>query len=252
MNIMQANFLYDGEGLIGLILALGFGMILFAAAIMVVLLITYWRIFEKAGKPGWHSLIPFLNTYDMYDLSWNSTMGWVAIGLSLASSIFSNAAEKDDSEVAVFLSGVVGLAFAVVYIIQAYKLSLSFGYGVGFFIGLLFLTPIFMMILAFGSARYMGPGGVMKTAGFGAPGMPGYGAPAPYGNAPYGDPNMYQPPYGNPNMNQPPYGNPNMNQASSYGAPDAAQNPYGTQGGYVQQPQSNPFENGGNNYNNYN
>ena len=228
MNMMQAAMLADDEGLIGAILALGFGILLFAGILLIVMVITYWKIFEKAGKPGWHSIIPFLNTYDMYDLSWNSTMGWVAIGLSIAFSIVSDAAENGESDVAAFLTGVIGLATVVIAAIQLYKLSLSFGYGVGFFLGLLFLTPIFLMILAFGSARYMGPGGVMKTAGFGAPGMPGYGVP----NAPYGDPNVGQ---------MPPYGMQN-------GDPNA----YGAQGGYSQQPQSNPFENGGNNYNNYN
>ena len=38
-------------------------------------------------------------------------------------------------------------------------LSKSFGHGVGFTLGLLFLSLIFVYILAFGSSTYRGPGG---------------------------------------------------------------------------------------------
>ena len=45
-----------------------------ASAIGVVLMIfcvlIYWKLFKKAGKKGWHSLIPFLNIYDMFDIAY--------------------------------------------------------------------------------------------------------------------------------------------------------------------------------------
>lgn len=49
------------------------------------------------------------------------------------------------------------LASAIVNIIAANKLSKAFGHGVGFTIGLFFLNPIFMLILAFSSDEYIGP-----------------------------------------------------------------------------------------------
>ena len=38
-----------------------------------------------------------------------------------------------------------------------FKLAKAFGQGVGFGFGLLFLNPIFVAILGFGNAEYIGP-----------------------------------------------------------------------------------------------
>jgi uncharacterized membrane protein YhaH (DUF805 family) len=63
-----------------------------------------------------------------------------------------------------FLVPVVGF---VILIIMTNDLSKSFGHGVGFTLGLLFLSLIFYYILAFGSSTYRGPAGAaggMATA----------------------------------------------------------------------------------------
>jgi len=44
-------------------------------------------------------------------------------------------------------------------IIVVHNLSVSFGKGVGFTIGLLLLSIIFYPMLAFGDAQYLGPKG---------------------------------------------------------------------------------------------
>jgi hypothetical protein len=49
-----------------------------------------------------------------------------------------------------------------------FDLARVFGRGIGFGFGLLFLFPIFMLILAFGEAVYVGPNGT-------------HGAPVPAG-----------------------------------------------------------------------
>ena len=41
-----------------------------------VLVIGRWGLFRKAGKKGWHSLIPLLNAYDEYSMVWK---GWIGI-----------------------------------------------------------------------------------------------------------------------------------------------------------------------------
>ena len=48
------------------------------------------------------------------------------------------------------------IAATVVQIIQCVKLSKAFGHGAGYAVGLIFLTPIFMLILAFGKSQYVG------------------------------------------------------------------------------------------------
>jgi hypothetical protein len=54
------------------------------------------------------------------------------------------------------VSGIAALVFLVIYIIGLHKLSKAFGHGVGFTLGLIFFEPIFMLILGFGSSRYIG------------------------------------------------------------------------------------------------
>lgn len=87
-----------------------------------------WRIFEKAGKPGWVALIPFYNTLvqlEMVQRPW----WWLLL---------------------MFISP-VNLVLAVIII---FDLAKVFGKDNGFAFGLLFLAPIFVPILALGSAVY--------------------------------------------------------------------------------------------------
>ena len=96
----------------------------------VLLIIAEWKIFTKAGKPGWHSLIPFLNLYDIFEIAGYS--GWMFLTL---------------------LIPCVGWIFMILMLV---KLAKAFGKGTGFAIGLIFLTNIFLLILGFGSAQYVG------------------------------------------------------------------------------------------------
>ncbi len=98
--------------------------------VSIVLIVALWKIFEKAGKPGWGTLIPLYNTYCMYDIAFSS--GWL------------------------FLLTFVPVVGSIMAIILVFKLAKAFGKGVGFGFGLLFLMPIFLLILAFGDAEYVG------------------------------------------------------------------------------------------------
>ena len=107
--------------------------ILFALALTVVLIAAQWRIFEKAGKPGWAAIIPIYSTIVLLEIV-GKPVWWIIL----------------------FLIPLVNL---VVAIMVFHQLSLSFGKDVGFTLGLLFLSIIFFPILGFGSAEYLGPGG---------------------------------------------------------------------------------------------
>ena len=52
---------------------------------------------------------------------------------------------------------------SVMHILISVKMSYSFGHGVGYALGLIFLTPIFLLILAFDESVYIGPGGKKET-----------------------------------------------------------------------------------------
>jgi hypothetical protein len=99
-----------------------------------------WKIFTKAGQPGWAAIVPIYNYYIL--LKTVGRPGWWLL---------------------LFLIPVVNL---IVVIIVLNDLSKSFGKGVGFTIGLILLSFIFIPLLGFGDARYLGP-----AAGAGTPAM---------------------------------------------------------------------------------
>lgn len=114
--------------------------------------IAYWRIFTKAGEAGWKSLIPVYNSYIQYKISWDTRMFWISIiGTAIGMYLYN----MDNSFSTV--GGVVALAASALNWIDLYKLSLSFGHGIGYTLGLIFLNPIFILILGFSNDQYQGP-----------------------------------------------------------------------------------------------
>lgn len=145
----------------GLLATFGIAIVLIGVVWYVLQAIAYWKIFTKAGKPGWHSLIPVLNTWDEVDLAWNRTMAWVFLALTIVTSVLSKSmpdpnAENTGMSFLGIISAVCGIALLIIALINEYKLAKAFGKGIGFFIGLLLLNPIFKLILGFGSAQYQG------------------------------------------------------------------------------------------------
>ncbi len=96
-----------------------------------VMLLANWFLFEKAGEPGWMSLVPFLNTYKMFEIVYGS--GWK------------------------FLLLLVPILNIAVIIGYAFRLAEAYGKGIVFGFINLFFAPIGTLLLAFGNARYAGP-----------------------------------------------------------------------------------------------
>ena len=99
--------------------------------IAVIILISYWKIFEKAGRQGWEGIIPFYNSWVMAEIV--GKPGWLGLLTFIP---------------------YLGMIVAI-YLI--YLLAKSFGKGALFALGMLFLPFIFFPILAFGDAKYLGP-----------------------------------------------------------------------------------------------
>jgi hypothetical protein len=114
---------------------MGTGLILFYLAILVIIVIAEWKIYEKGGQPGWAVLIPFYNIYVLLKLV--GRPGWWLLLMFIP------------------------LVNLIVAIIVTNDLSKSFGQGVGFTLGLIFLTPIFLLLLGFGDFKYIGKGAEM-------------------------------------------------------------------------------------------
>lgn len=116
-------------------------------------IIAAWRIFTKAGEAGWKSLIPVYNLYIQYKISWNTAMFWAAfLGIMIGSMMnsFGGASVSD-------IGAVIALAGMVINLIDTHKLSKAFGHGLAFTLGLIFLAPIFNLILGLGNSEYQGP-----------------------------------------------------------------------------------------------
>lgn len=112
---------------------LGF-VIVFSLIVCVLSIIAMWRIFTKAGKPGWASIIPVYNMVVLYQI-----VGMNPWLLLLYIVPFVNY-----------------IASIVLMIILDIKLAKAFGQSSAFAVGLIFLNTIFMLILGLGNAEYVG------------------------------------------------------------------------------------------------
>lgn len=115
-------------------------------------LVAYWRIYTKAGEEGWKAIIPIYGTYVLYRFTWDIKMFWIMFGCFFGGFLMALIGGP-----LVFLGLIAVLVGILIDLFQSYALSTSFGHGLPFTLGLLFLTPVFLMILAFGSSEYQGP-----------------------------------------------------------------------------------------------
>ena len=122
-------------------------------------LIGKYFIFEKMGMPGWKSLIPIYSDYLLFRELIGSGYFWGYIASALlAGSCSALVTIGMVSGVMEFLFVIAAVAACTVTIaIQiklAHSLSKSFGHGIGYTFGLIFIEPIMLMILGLGNNRY--------------------------------------------------------------------------------------------------
>lgn len=136
-------------------------MCIILLAIAVFSIVCQWRIFAKAGEPGWAALIPFYNVYVMFKIAWNTQMFWIYLGVSLGSSFLGNLISGSFGTLITFAGSI---AIFVLMIMLYVKLAKAFGYSGGFAVGLVLLNTIFIAIMAFSNNTYVGPDGIMDEA----------------------------------------------------------------------------------------
>ena len=127
----------DAAGAFGMLAGIGMGFIIFLLALMVFMIACQWKIYSKAGKPGWACLVPIYNIIVLLEIV-GKPWWW-------------------------FFFMIIPIVNIVILIIVIHRLSLSFGKDGGFTAGLILLGIVFYPILAFGSATYVGPGGAAKA-----------------------------------------------------------------------------------------
>lgn len=103
-----------------------FGIIWFLLVVFII--VSFWILFTKAGQPGWAILIPIYNIIVLLEVA-KKPWWWIFL----------------------FLIPVVNLVIAIM---MYHAISLNFGKGAGFTVGIIFLPIIFIPILAFGDAKY--------------------------------------------------------------------------------------------------
>jgi len=102
-------------------------------AFIIFLIASGWKVFEKAGQPGWAVIVPIYNYLTILKIV-GKPWWWLLL---------------------LFIPGVN----LVISIWVTNLISKSFGKGNGFTVGLLLLSFIFWPILGFGDAEYEGPAG---------------------------------------------------------------------------------------------
>jgi hypothetical protein len=136
--------LFTGAALVIYMLAL--------VALYVLYVVGYWRIFTKAGEAGWKSIVPFLNVYTEFKVTWMSSIFWLWLALEVLGAIFGSNQSNPG-----LIGSLISIASLVLHVIACNKMSKAFGKGLGYTIGLIFLEPFFIMALGFGDAAYQGP-----------------------------------------------------------------------------------------------
>ncbi len=104
------------------------GLIVLELILIVGSIVALWKLFTKAGKPGWASIIPIYNTIVMIDIA-GKPLWWILLMF-------------------------IPIVNIVISILVMVGLAKNFGRGAGTVVGLIFLPIIFVLILAFGSAEY--------------------------------------------------------------------------------------------------
>ena len=119
---MESDVSGGGMGIVGLVIWL---------AIMGLMVASMWKIFTKAGEPGWAALVPIYNIVVLLKITGKPI--WWIVG---------------------FIIPIVNMVVAILVMVALAK---AFGKGVGFAIGMLLLGIVFFPILAFSDAKYTAP-----------------------------------------------------------------------------------------------
>lgn len=102
----------------------------FMLILLAVIIISNWKIYEKAGKPGWASIVPIYNQMVLAEIGGKQSV-WGLLPLI----------------------PYIGIIWTIWL---TNRMAKSFGKDVGFTLGLIFLPLIFYPILAFGDSEYVG------------------------------------------------------------------------------------------------
>lgn len=111
----------------------------FLLILVVFAIVVQWKIYTKAGKPGWACLVPIYNIVVLLDIIKKPTW-WIILML-------------------------IPFVNFIMIIVIMLELAKAFGKSSAFGVGLIFFGIIFMAILAFGDAKYVYGDGASTGSG---------------------------------------------------------------------------------------
>ncbi len=127
---------YDGVGggfgvdagkIIGIILIILGALIAVAAVVFYV--ICWWKLYTKAGRPGWAIFVPVYCAIELFNITWGNGV--------------------------YFLYMLIPGINVLVILWSLLKFSEAYGHGVGYTLGLIFLPFVFIPVLAFGKSKHV-------------------------------------------------------------------------------------------------
>lgn len=112
-----------------IIMVLIYGVtILFSLAVAIVMIVSYWKLFTKAGRPGWAAIIPFYSNYVMSEIEFGNGLWFLLLFVPVVNTI---------------------LAYYMMV-----KFPYVYGKGAGFMVLTFFFPYVMFPILAFGDSEY--------------------------------------------------------------------------------------------------
>ncbi len=131
---MNYEYGYDfsnfGEDILNFVLGFILIVSIISLIISIIFVIGEWKAFKKAGKPGWAALIPIYNNIIMLEIA-DLPLWYLLLYL---------------------------VPFANIYVIfkTFIEFAQKYGKSTGFGVAMVFFPYIFMPIIGFGSAQYIG------------------------------------------------------------------------------------------------
>lgn len=193
------------------LLAGTFGIIFLVVSLALAILTIagFWKMFVKAGRPGWAAVVPLYNWWVWVDIIGRPRWWfWAALASVLLSWI-------------PLVGVVISLVAAVLYLLGCLDMAKLFGKGAGTGIGLWLLSFIFAPLLGFGSAEFQGGGRATSAGAWGA-GFGGSDEASAYDQSPYDASPYAAPAVAAPSVQAP--SSPGQWQTSA-GAPQSAATP---------------------------
>lgn len=131
MTLSNLCLLGQNDGTAAVAGGIGIVMTLFWLVVSILYIVAVWKVFEKAGKPGWAAIVPFYNYFVMTEIA--------------------------GKEILWFILLLIPCTMPIGWIVVNIDIAKAFGKETGYGLGLAFLPFIFYPMLAFSDARYRRP-----------------------------------------------------------------------------------------------